>query len=62
MNGVELAREARRLSKGIKILLTSGYAGDVMERYRAVNEFPIIEKPFRLGDLVRRLRSILHEA
>jgi signal transduction histidine kinase len=62
MNGVELAREARRLNKGIKILLTSGYAGDVMERYRAVNEFPMIDKPFRLGDLARRLRSILHEA
>jgi signal transduction histidine kinase len=62
MNGVELAREARRLSKGIKILLTSGYAGDVLERHGAVDEFPIIDKPFRLADLARRLRSILHEA
>jgi CheY-like chemotaxis protein len=62
MNGVELAREARRLNKGIKILLTSGYAGDVLERHRAVDEFPIIDKPYRLADLARRLRSILHEA
>ena len=62
MNGVELAREARRLSKGTKILLTSGYAGDVLERHGAVNEFPIIDKPFCVADLARRLRSILHEA
>jgi signal transduction histidine kinase len=62
MSGIELAREARRLSKGIKILLTSGYAGDVLERHRAVDEFPIVDKPFRLADLARRLRSILHEA
>jgi signal transduction histidine kinase len=62
MNGVELAREARRLSKGIKILITSGYAGDVLERHGAVDEFPIIDKPYRLADLARRLRSILHEA
>lgn len=62
MNGVELAREARRLNKGIKILLTSGYAGDVLERHGAVDEFPIIDKPFRVADLARRLRSILHEA
>jgi signal transduction histidine kinase/HAMP domain-containing protein len=62
MSGIELAREARRLSKGIKILLTSGYAGDVLERHRAVDEFPTIDKPFRLADLARRLRSILHEA
>jgi PAS domain S-box-containing protein len=61
MNGVELAREARRLNKGIKILLTSGYAGDVLERHRAVDEFSIIDKPFHLADLVRRLHSILHE-
>jgi signal transduction histidine kinase len=62
INGVELAREARRFNKGIKVLLTSGYAGDVLERHRAVDEFPIIDKPFRLADLARRLRSILHEA
>jgi signal transduction histidine kinase len=61
MNGVELAREARRLSKGIKILLTSGYAGDVLKRHQAVDEFPIIDKPYRVADLARRLRSILHE-
>ena len=61
MNGVELAREATRLNKGIKILLTSGYAGDVLERHQAVDEFPIIDKPFHLADLARRLRSILHE-
>jgi CheY-like chemotaxis protein len=62
MSGVELAREARRLSKGIKILLTSGYAENVLERHGAVDEFPIIDKPFRLADLAERLRSILHEA
>ena len=61
MNGVELAREARRLSKGIKILLTSGYAEDVLKRHQAVDEFPIIDKPYRVADLARRLRSILHE-
>jgi signal transduction histidine kinase/CheY-like chemotaxis protein len=61
MNGIELAREARRLCRDIKILLTSGYAGDVLERHRAVGEFPIIDKPFHLADLARRLRSILHE-
>ncbi len=62
MNGVELARAARQRNKNIKVLLTSGYAGDVMERHRAVGEFPIIDKPFRLADLARRLRSILQEA
>jgi CheY-like chemotaxis protein len=61
MNGIELARQARQRNKDIKVLLTSGYAGDVLERYRAVDEFPIIDKPFRLSDLARRLRSVLQE-
>ena len=62
MNGIELARQARQRNKDMKVLLTSGYAGDVLERYRAVDEFPIIDKPFRLSDLAWRLRSILQEA
>jgi CheY-like chemotaxis protein len=62
MNGIELARETRRLSKDIKILLTSGHARDVLERHRAVGEFPIIDKPFSLADLAQRLQSILHGA
>ena len=32
------------------------------QRVGAVDEFPIIDKPFRVADLSRRLRSILHEA
>jgi CheY-like chemotaxis protein len=61
IDGIEVAREARRLNKRIKILLASGYAGDVLERHRAVGEFPIIDKPFRMSDLAARLRSTLHE-
>ncbi len=62
MSGVELAREAKRLREDIKILLTSGYAEDVLERHNAVGEFSIIDKPFRLADLARRLHSILQDA
>jgi CheY-like chemotaxis protein len=62
MNGVELAREAKRLSKDIKVLLTSGYAGAVLERHQSTAEFPIIDKPYRLPELARRLRSILEPA
>ncbi|MGX9432755.1 response regulator, partial [Bradyrhizobium sp. LeoA1S1] len=61
INGIEVAREARKLNKGIKILLASGYAGDALDRHQAVGEFPIIDKPFRMSELAARLRSILHE-
>ena len=61
MSGVELAREAKRRNNSIKVLLTSGFAGSILEQHRAVNEFPIIDKPFRLPELARRLRSILQD-
>lgn len=61
MNGVELTREAKRLNGNIKILLTSGYAGDVLERLRSESSFPIIDKPFQLAELAQRLRSILDD-
>jgi CheY-like chemotaxis protein len=60
-NGIEIAREARRLNKGIKILLASGYAGDVLERHKAIGEFPLIDKPFSMSELAERLRLILHD-
>ena len=62
MSGVELAHEARRLSKDIKILLTSGYAADALERQGAAEQFPFIRKPFRRADLAQCLRSILHKS
>ena len=62
MNGVELAREAKLLNKDMRVLLTSGYSGEVLERHQATGEFPIIDKPYRLPDLAQRLRLILDKA
>lgn len=62
INGIELAREATRLRKGVKILLTSGYADEALQRHQAVGEFAIIDKPFGLADLAQRVRSILRDA
>jgi CheY-like chemotaxis protein len=61
MNGVELAREAKRLRNDIKILLTSGSAEDVLRRHGASDEFVMVRKPFYRADLARGLWSVLHE-
>jgi signal transduction histidine kinase/HAMP domain-containing protein len=62
INGVELAREAKRLCSGIKVLLTSGNAADVLARHGAEDEFPIIAKPYRRADLAEYLRLVMREA
>jgi CheY-like chemotaxis protein len=62
LNGVELARRAKGIARDIKVLLTSGYAGDVLARLDAENEFPILGKPFRQSELVARVGALLREA
>jgi PAS domain S-box-containing protein len=63
MDGVQLAREAKRLRPRIKILLTTGFALDATERPDASGvsgiEFDIIEKPYRRIDLGVKLRVLL---
>ncbi len=58
MSGIELAREARRLRAGLKVLMTSGYSGFVKGEF-AEREFPLLPKPYRHQELASRLREIL---
>jgi signal transduction histidine kinase/CheY-like chemotaxis protein len=59
INGVELAREARQMRSGIKILLTSGNAAEALSRHAAEGEFPIISKPYRRAELAQYLRVVM---
>jgi signal transduction histidine kinase len=60
ITGVELARAAKQQCNGIKILLTSGNAEDVLARYGAVGEFPVIGKPFLRAELAQCLKLVMH--
>ena len=58
LTAVELAGIARRHRPDIGILLTSGYARDLIPR-EAGSEFPLIAKPYRSEDLAARVRTVL---
>jgi PAS domain S-box-containing protein len=61
MNGVMLAREARRLQPKIKVLLTTGYADASLERTdTSGSEFDMIHKPYRRAELARKVRIVLN--
>jgi CheY-like chemotaxis protein len=62
ISGVELAREAKQIRSGIRILLTSGNAEEALSRHAAEGEFPVIGKPFRRVELARYLRLIMGAA
>ena len=55
MNGIALAREARRLRPEIRVLLTSGYSRD---RTEAGEDMDFIAKPYQMPELARHLESI----
>ncbi|MFI7856488.1 histidine kinase famiy protein [Pseudomonas promysalinigenes] len=60
MNGVMLAREVRRLQPQMKVLLTTGYAENSIERTDiGGSEFEVISKPCQPHDLARRVRQVL---
>lgn len=58
VSGVALARQAQVIRPGLRVLLTTGYAG--MEGPLAdEDEFPIIPKPFRAAELSRTIGRII---
>lgn len=61
MNGIDLARVACRQHPGLKVLLTSGYAGFDTRDERG-REFPILPKPYRRAELARCVRATLDAA
>ncbi|WP_207481702.1 PAS domain-containing protein [Arenibaculum pallidiluteum] len=58
MNGVELARTARRIRPGIRVLLATGYS----EGIAVGGEFRIIPKPFRIEALQDAIERELQPA
>jgi PAS domain S-box-containing protein len=58
MDGVALATAAKELIPDLKIVLASGYmSGSLREKFGdALSKFDVIAKPYRLPDLVRRLK------
>ena len=59
MNGHEVAREAARIRPGVRVLLMSGYADEIMRNQIAKNGFKFIAKPFTSSTLGLKVRETL---
>jgi CheY-like chemotaxis protein len=55
MNGIDLARWIARELPEVKVLLTSGKVA-----HDQVGAWPLLAKPYRLGELEGQLREYLH--
>ena len=58
MNGLEVAARVRGLRPAIRVLYMTGYGGEVLEN-APVDPRDVIEKPFALDELSRRVREAL---
>jgi len=61
MNGIELASYTREHYPGTKIMLASGYPLPALKQRHGtdLSEFAFVNKPYRLSDLARTLRSAM---
>ncbi|HEY7638588.1 MAG TPA: MHYT domain-containing protein [Steroidobacteraceae bacterium] len=58
MNGVELAKQAATFRSNLRILLTSGYAGDSLDESLAQGAWPFLRKPFLSTELAEALANL----
>lgn len=60
LDGVSLARRARAIRPGVKVLLTTGYASQSLQRTDAGGiAFDVLSKPYSRIDLLRKIRFVL---
>jgi CheY-like chemotaxis protein len=57
VNGLTLARSAREIRPGLRVLLTSGFVGE--GRIIEGREFPLLDKPYEAAVLSATLRKLL---
>jgi PAS domain S-box-containing protein len=59
MSGVELGRVARQLRPKLKVVLASGYPMQALKaQHGSLDEFVLLNKPYRLADLARKLLMV----
>jgi len=60
MSGADLAREAERRRPDLKVLFTSGYTENAIVHHGRLDQgLELIEKPYRMAPLARKLRAML---
>ena len=56
ISGIELARQARAIMPELKVILASGYPVPAQRAHGGLDEFEFISKPYRLSEIVKKLR------
>jgi two-component system, cell cycle sensor histidine kinase and response regulator CckA len=61
LNGVELSALLKTIQPGMRVLLVSGYTGDLIAQYKAIDpDVTLVEKPFTRRGLLASIYDVLH--
>lgn len=58
MNGVELAKQSVAQRPQLKVLLTSGFAGESLDEWLSQGAWPFLRKPFLSTELAAALANL----
>ncbi|CAH2599836.1 Response regulator [Rhodovastum atsumiense] len=58
VSGITVAREAQRLQPELRILLTSGYAREVLAGHGATEAMEVLCKPYHHQQLLERVNAL----
>jgi PAS domain S-box-containing protein len=61
LSGYDVATRARKIDPSIRVLLTSGYAEDLV-RFQNLGDLKLLRKPYRLADLRKALETALSDS
>ena len=61
MNGLQLMERVQERQPGVPVLLATGYVDQVLHRGEAASSLNIMAKPFKLDELVERIRTALEK-
>ena len=61
MLGTQLVQKLRERRPDLKVLLTSGCAGDAAAAVLADSKHDVLTKPYQLEELARRVRAVLDD-
>jgi len=59
MNGPDLAKSLRSVRRETEVLYISGYADDNLSDVSSSGELALLQKPFSMNELVRKIEEIL---
>lgn len=61
VDGKMLAEQARQLRPTLPVLITSGYSNDILKAHGRLDDFELLNKPFTLPSLARRVHELLSQ-